>query len=62
MLLAHGCSNQEIARQLVMQCQTVRNTLTAIYQKLNVRHRGEAILCYYGIQQALIGGFTKKQE
>lgn len=48
-LLGHGQSNQQIADHLCVQCQTVRNMLATIYQKLCVKNRGEALLYYWGI-------------
>jgi DNA-binding NarL/FixJ family response regulator len=48
-LLAQGHANQDIADQLAVQCKTIKNTLTAIYTKLRVRNRNEALLYYWGI-------------
>ncbi len=48
-LLVQGYTNQEIADRLGISHQTVRNTATVIYQKLNVRSRNEATLYYWGI-------------
>lgn len=47
--VARGWSNKTIAAQLNVQCQTVLNTLTNIYQKIGVRNRSEAALYYWGI-------------
>jgi DNA-binding CsgD family transcriptional regulator len=47
--VARGWSNKTIAAQLNVQCQTVLNTLTNIYQKIGVRNRNEAALYYWGI-------------
>lgn len=52
-LLACGQSNQQIAEQITMQLQTVKNTLVTIYQKLGFRNRSEALLYYWGIWQAI---------
>ena len=43
-LLAAGCSNKEIAGQLVLSLRTVENHLTHVYAKLGVRTRVEAVL------------------
>lgn len=51
-LLACGQSNVQIARQLAMQVQTVKNGLVAIYQKLGCKNRCEALLYYWGIWQS----------
>jgi DNA-binding CsgD family transcriptional regulator len=50
-LLAYGQSNQQIAEQIPMQPQTVKNTLTMIYKKLGVRSRTQAVLYYWSIWQ-----------
>lgn len=47
--VAEGRSNAEIANLLHMQNQTVMNTLSAIYKKLNVENRAEAILYYWSL-------------
>ena len=47
--LAYGLSNQEIADKLSVQCQSVRNSLATIYEKLNLTSRSEALLYYWGI-------------
>ena len=43
-LFANGKSTIEVARQLTISQKTVKNHLTSIYQKLNVRDRTEAVL------------------
>ena len=43
-LFANGKSTVEVARQLTISQKTVKNHLTSIYQKLNVRDRTEAVL------------------
>lgn len=48
-LVAKGYSNQQIADELTMRCQSVRNTLTSIYEKVDVKDRSQAILYYWGI-------------
>lgn len=53
--IARGLGNEEIAEQLCVQEKTVRNTLTAIYQKLDMKNRTEAALYYWGIKQVLSG-------
>ncbi len=43
-LLATGCSNKEIARELDLSEKTVKHYMTNILQKLQVRNRVEAAL------------------
>jgi LuxR family maltose regulon positive regulatory protein len=42
-LIAGGCSNQEIARQLVLSISTVKSHTHHIFGKLGVRNRTEAV-------------------
>ncbi len=51
--VARGFSNKEIAQQLGLQEKTVMNSLTAIYKKLNLNSRSEAILHYWGIRPGI---------
>jgi DNA-binding NarL/FixJ family response regulator len=53
--LALGMKNSCISQELVLSNQTVRNYLTRIYEKLDVRSRNEAIVW------ARENGFHKKQ-
>jgi DNA-binding NarL/FixJ family response regulator len=46
--LALGGSNKGIAEQLCVQEQTVMNTLSGMYKKLNLRSRADAMLYYWG--------------
>jgi DNA-binding CsgD family transcriptional regulator len=48
-LIAYGQSNSQIAEQISMQQQTVKNTLTTTYKKLGLRNRTEAVLYYWGV-------------
>jgi DNA-binding NarL/FixJ family response regulator len=43
-LLARGCGNREIARRLVLAEKTVRNHVSHIFAKLNVRDRAMAVV------------------
>ncbi|MBC7265229.1 MAG: response regulator transcription factor [Chloroflexi bacterium] len=43
-LVARGCSNQEIARRLSLQLQTVKNNLNTIFREFGVRNRTEAAI------------------
>jgi DNA-binding NarL/FixJ family response regulator len=47
-LLARGLSNREIAEELVITHKTVKNHLSHIYDKLDVRTRGEAVALWLG--------------
>lgn len=53
--IAYGWASERIACELDIQEKTVRNTLTRVYQKLDVTNRIEAALYYWGIQQVLTG-------
>lgn len=57
-LLAHGHTNQQIAQQVSMQVQTVKNTLATIYRKLDLKNRSEALLYYWSIWHT----FTEHNE
>lgn len=46
-LVAQGCSNKEIANQLFISEGTVRNTLSIILDKLEVRDRTQLALYYW---------------
>lgn len=48
-MLACGCASQQIAEQLRLGRQTVRNMLTAIYHKLGVADRQAAQNYYWGV-------------
>jgi DNA-binding NarL/FixJ family response regulator len=48
-LLASGLAVREVARDMCLTEKTVRNYLSRIYGKLNVRSRSEAILCWLGL-------------
>jgi DNA-binding NarL/FixJ family response regulator len=43
-LIAGGLSNNEIARRLALSPKTVRNRVSAIFSKLRLRDRAEAIV------------------
>jgi DNA-binding NarL/FixJ family response regulator len=49
--LARGRSNKEIAREYAITPKTVANLVTNMYQKLNLKHRGELVL--YAAQEGL---------
>jgi DNA-binding NarL/FixJ family response regulator len=51
-LVAQGKSNKEIADLLSLSEQTIKNRLSAVYHKLKVANRVEAVT--YAIQQGLI--------
>jgi DNA-binding NarL/FixJ family response regulator len=52
-LVASGASNQEIAGQLFISEKTVRNHLTAIFDKIGVTSRSQAIV--YARDRGLAG-------
>jgi DNA-binding NarL/FixJ family response regulator len=51
-LVAQGKSNKDIADLLSLSEQTIKNRLSAVYHKLKVANRAEAVT--YAIQQGLI--------
>ncbi len=52
LLVASGLSNREIAQRLCLSVRTVGNHVTAIYQKLRLNKRAEAVL--YALRHGLI--------
>lgn len=46
-LVADGLTNKEIAAQLKLSDNTVKNYLMTVYGKLGVKRRSEAAVCYY---------------
>jgi NarL family two-component system response regulator LiaR len=46
-LVAQGCSNREIAGQLIISEGTVRNTLSAVLDKLGLRDRTQLAIRYW---------------
>jgi DNA-binding NarL/FixJ family response regulator len=50
-LLAHGCSNKEIADKLSISIETVAWHLRHIYAKLHVRSRTQAALRFLSLQK-----------
>ncbi|WP_078378925.1 response regulator transcription factor [Sutcliffiella halmapala] len=46
-LVAQGCSNREIAEQLFLSEGTIRNTLSIILEKLEVRDRTQLAIYYW---------------
>jgi DNA-binding NarL/FixJ family response regulator len=50
-LLAHGCSNKEIADKLSISIETVAWHLSHIYAKLHVRSRTQAALRFLNLQK-----------
>jgi DNA-binding NarL/FixJ family response regulator len=47
--LAHGLSNEQIAAQLYLRLQSVKNNVVSIYRALDVANRTEALQYYWGI-------------
>jgi DNA-binding NarL/FixJ family response regulator len=53
--VASGKSSKEIAREYEITAKTVSNHIANIYQKLNLRHRGELVL--YAAEEGLVTAF-----
>ena len=51
-LIAQGKSNKEIAAELNMPEQTMKNKLSIVYRKLGVRNRTGAVI--WAIKQGLV--------
>ena len=51
--IATGLSTKQVAREYAITAKTVGNHINSIYQKLNLRHRGELVL--YAAQHGLTG-------
>jgi DNA-binding CsgD family transcriptional regulator len=49
-LVAYNYSNKDISEKLNIEYQTIKNSLSAIYQKIGVSNRMEAALYYWGIR------------
>lgn len=59
-LMAHGHKNSQIAKELVITKQTVKNHVTNIFRKLGVETRVEAVL--YAISNGLVSTTTIRDE
>ncbi|WP_438947371.1 response regulator transcription factor [Streptomyces griseus] len=46
-LLATGSDNKEIARAMEISVSTVKNYITSIFEKLDVRDRAQAVIAAY---------------
>jgi DNA-binding NarL/FixJ family response regulator len=53
-LMAEGYKNEEIAAELVITTQTVKNHVTSIFRRLGVESRVEAVL--YAINHGMVNG------
>jgi DNA-binding NarL/FixJ family response regulator len=51
--IATGLSTKQVAREYAITAKTVGNHINSIYQKLNLRHRGQLVL--YAAQHGLTG-------
>ena len=59
-LMAHGHKNSDIAQELVITKQTVKNHVTNIFRKLGVETRVEAVL--YAISHGLVSTSSIRDE
>lgn len=59
-LMARGRRNEEIAEELVVTTQTIKNHVTNIFRKLNVETRVEAVL--HALSTGLVSLDTIKEE
>jgi DNA-binding NarL/FixJ family response regulator len=59
-LMAEGYKNEEIATQLVITVQTVKNHVTSIFRRLGVESRVEAVL--YAINHGMVNGQVEGVE
>ena len=50
-LLARGRSNSDIAQELFITNNTVKNHLSRIYEKIGVHSRAEAIALWLGVRE-----------
>ena len=50
--IGRGCTNKQIASNLAVSEQTIKNETSTIYRKLNVRNRTQAVIV--GIKQYLL--------
>jgi len=59
-MIADGATNREIAEYLTMSEQTVKNSLSVLYQRLDVRNRAEAI--WMAVQEGIYVPNAKNTE
>lgn len=59
-LLANGFSNRQIANKLDLAESTVKNNLSALFQKIGVRDRTQAVL--YAFNEGLVRKPTKESD
>ena len=55
--IASGLSTKQVAREYAITAKTVGNHINSIYQKLNLRHRGELVL--YAAQHGMTGSSAR---
>jgi DNA-binding NarL/FixJ family response regulator len=55
--IAGGFSTKQVAREYAITAKTVGNHINSIYQKLNLRHRGELVL--YAAQHGMTGAIER---
>lgn len=58
-LSAHGWENKRIAKKMDLSEGTVRNGLSRIFQKLNLKNRTQLALYYWGLWHLIDKGFTR---
>ena len=52
--LAEGVSNKQIARELGIACSTVKNQLTAVFEKLGVSNRTQAAIAARALHRSVL--------
>lgn len=57
--LAEGKTNKEISKLLILSTSTIKNHISSIFTKLNVRNRSQATS--YAIRSGLADGFIEAQ-
>jgi DNA-binding NarL/FixJ family response regulator len=59
-LVAQGCTNKDVAKQLSLSVRTVERYRASIMNKLSLQNRAELVA--YAVRQDLLGGMAKSQH